>query len=173
MKIKSTLLIGTACIAVFACETNTYTEQDRLTATANLNSFVDSVETSLKATPTHDWSVIDSRFDSLESRADKVYKDLKMESTEVELIENRYETAIENAKRTEENFQKTAEMHLQNVEKWWETTSKEPTALRKKTIANIEASTKESMNWLEANVNNLKENTREKYNKVVNELKTL
>ncbi|WP_332910919.1 hypothetical protein [Algoriphagus boritolerans] len=106
MKIKSTLLIGAACIGIIACETNTYTEQDRLTATANLNAFVDSVETSLKTTPTHDWSAIDSRFDSLESRADKVYKDLKMEITEIELIETRYETAIENAKRIEENFQK-------------------------------------------------------------------
>lgn len=162
--------MGTACIAVFACETKTYTEQDRVTATANLNAFVDSVETSIKTTPTHDWGLISTRFDSLESRADKVYKDLKMETTEVELIETRYETAIENAKRTEENFHKTAEMHLQNIEKWWETTSKEPTATRAKTIANIESTTKESLDWLEKNFNNLSETSREKYNKVLTEL---
>jgi hypothetical protein len=170
MKIKSSLLIGSACIAVFACQTNKYTEQDRVTATANLNSYVDSVEMAVKASPTHDWSIIDSRFDSLESRADKIYKDLKAESTEVDLIETRYETAIENAKRTEENFQKTAEMHLQNVEKWWETTAKEPTAKRALTIANIESTTKESLNWLEANFNNLKEESREKYNKFISEM---
>jgi hypothetical protein len=171
MKIKSSLLIiGTACIAVFACETNKYTEQDRIIATKNLNSFVDSVEMAVKASPMHDWSVIDSRFDSLESRADKVYKDLKTESTEVDLIETRYETAIENAKRTEENFQKTAEMHLQNVEKWWETTAKEPTATRAKTIANIESTTKESLDWLEKNFNNLKEESREKYNNFITEM---
>lgn len=162
--------MGTACIAVFACETKTYTEQDRVTATANLNAFVDSVETSIKTTPTHDWGLISTRFDSLESRADKVYKDLKMETTEVELIETRYETAIENAKRTEENFHKTAEMHLQNIEKWWETTSKEPTATRAKTIANIESTTTESLDWLEKNFNNLSETSREKYNKVLTEL---
>lgn len=170
MKIKSTLLIGTACIAVFACETNTYTDQDRVTATANLNAFVDSVESSVNATPRHDWNTIDSRFDSLESRADKVYKDLKIETTEVDLIETRFETAIENGKRTEENFQKTAEMHLQNVERWWETTAKEPTATRAKTIANIESTTKESLDWLHANFNNMTKDSREKYDKFLSEM---
>jgi hypothetical protein len=61
-------------------------------------------------------------------------------------------------------------MHLENVEKWWETTSKEPTATRAKTIENIEASTKESFDWLEANFDKLSENSREKYNKIKNEL---
>lgn len=170
MKIKSTLLIGTACIAMFSCETNTYTEQDRLTVTSDLNAFVDSVETAINASPVHDWSVIDSRYDSLESRSDKIYTDLKAEETELDIIENRYETAIDNGKRSAENFEKTAEMHLANVEKWWETTSKEPTATRAKTIQNIESTTKESLDWLEANFDRLGENSREKYNKVVNEL---
>lgn len=170
MKIKSTLLIGTACIAMFSCETNTYTEQDRITVTSDLNAFVDSVETAINASPVHDWSVIDSRYDSLESRSDKIYADLKAEETELDIIENRYETAIDNGKRSAENFEKTAEMHLANVEKWWETTSKEPTATRAKTIQNIESTTKESLDWLEANFDRLGENSREKYNKVVNEL---
>lgn len=170
MKIKSTLLIGSACIAMFSCETNTYTEQDRLTVTSDLNTFVDSVETAINTSPVHDWSVIDSRYDSLESRSDKIYADLKAEETELDLIENRYETAIDNGKRSAENFEKTAEMHLENVEKWWETTSKEPTATRAKTIENIESTTKESLDWLETNFDKLGESSREKYNKVVYEL---
>jgi hypothetical protein len=171
MKIKSTLLIGTACIAVFACETNKYTEQDRITATKDLTTFVDSVERALSSSPVHDWRIIDSRFDSLESRSNRIYTDLKSEKTELDILETRYETAIENAKRTEENFQKTAEMHIQNIEKWWETTSKEPTAKRKLTIQNIESTTKGSFDWLEANLNNLGESSREKYNRVLMEIK--
>jgi len=171
MKIKSTLLIGTACIAVFACETNKYTEQDRLTATANLNAYVDSVETAISARPVHDWSIIDSRYDSLESRSNRIYSDLKAEKTELDILETRYETAIENGKRTAENFEQTAEMHLQNIEKWWETTSKEPTAKRKLTIKNIESTTKGSLDWLDANLNNLGEATRDKYNKVLVEIR--
>lgn len=170
MKIKTTLLIGTACIAVFACETNTYTEADRLTVTADLNAFVDSVETALSIGPVHNWSLIDSRFDSLESRSNRIYTDLEAEETELDIIETRYETAIDNGKRSAENFEKTAEMHLSNVEKWWETTSKEPTATRAITIANIESTTKESLDWLEKNFNNLSENSKEKYNKIVDEL---
>jgi hypothetical protein len=170
MKIKSALVIGTVCIAMFSCERSTYTEQDRLTVTSDLNAFVDSVEMAVDASPVHDWSVIDSRYDSLESRSDKIYTDLKAEKTELDLIENRYETATDNGKRSAENFEKTAEMHLENVEKWWETTSKEPTATRAKTIENIEASTKESFDWLEANFDKLSENSREKYNKIKNEL---
>ncbi|MFN3997253.1 hypothetical protein [Algoriphagus sp.] len=171
MKIKSTLIIGTACIAVFACQTNKYTEQDRVTATAALNSFVDSVETAIKVTPSHDWRTIDSRFDSLESRSIKVYSDLKAEKTEIEIIESRYATLIENGKRTEENFEKTAEMHLQNVEKWWATTAKEPTAKRKLTIQNIESTTKGSLDWLDENLNSLGESTRDKYNKMLVEIR--
>lgn len=155
---------------MFSCETSTYTEQDRLTVTSDLNAFVDSVETAINASPVHDWSVIDSRYDSLESRSDKIYTDLKAEETELDLIENRYETAIDNGKRSAENFEKTAEMHLENVEKWWETTSKEPTATRAKTIENIESNTKESLDWLEANFDKLGENSREKYNSIKNEL---
>lgn len=170
MKIKSNLLIGSACIAMFACETTTYTEQDRLTVTSDLNAFVDSVETAINASPVHDWSVIDSRYDSLESRSNRIYADLKAEETELDVVETRYETAIENGKRSAENFEKTAEMHLANVEKWWETASKEPTATRAKTIENLESTTKESLDWLEANFDKLGETSREKYNKVVNEL---
>jgi hypothetical protein len=88
----------------------------------------------------------------------------------LDIIENRYETAIDNGKRSAENFEKTAEMHLSNVEKWWETTSKEPTATRAKTIENIESTTKESLDWLEANFNNLKEESREKYSKFIDEM---
>lgn len=170
MKIKSTLLIGTACIAVFACETKNYTEQDRLTATANLSAFVDSVETAVNASPVHDWSVIDSRYDSLESRSNKIYSDLKAEETELDILETRYETAIENGKRSAENFEKTADMHIQNIENWWETTSKAPSAKRAATIKNIESTTKESLDWLEANFDKLNENRRGKYTKVTTEL---
>lgn len=155
---------------MFACETTTYTEQDRLTVTSDLNAFVDSVETAINASPVHDWSVIDSRYDSLESRSNRIYADLKAEETELDVVETRYETAIENGKRSAENFEKTAEMHLANVEKWWETASKEPTATRAKTIENLESTTKESLDWLEANFDKLGETSREKYNKVVNEL---
>lgn len=170
MKIKSTLLIGTACIAVFACETNTYTEQDRITVTSDLNAFVDSVETAVNTSPVHDWSLIDSRYDSLESRSNRIYTDLKAEETELDLIETRYETAIENGKRSAENFEKTAEMHLQNIEKWWETTSKEPTATRAKTIQNIESTTKESLDWLEQNFEKLGDRSKEKYNRFLAEI---
>ncbi len=170
MKIKSTLLIGAACIAVFACETNTYTEQDRITVTSDLNAFVDSVETAVNTSPVHDWSLIDSRYDSLESRSNRIYTDLQAEETELDLIETRYETAIENGKRSAENFEKTAEMHLQNIEKWWETTSKEPTATRAKTIQNIESTTKESLDWLEQNFEKLGDRSKEKYNKFLDEI---
>lgn len=170
MKIKTTLLIGTACIAVFACETNTYTEADRLTVTADLNAFVDSVETAISVGPVHNWSLIDSRYDSLESRSNRIYTDLEAEETELDIIENRYETAIDNGKRSAENFETTAQMHLSNVEKWWETTSKEPTATRASTIANIESTTKESLDWLEANFEKLGDESRKKYNTFITEL---
>jgi hypothetical protein len=171
MKTKATLIGAIASMALFACESNTYTEQDRVTVTKNMNTFVDSVETSMKTGPTHDWKLIDSRYDSLESKSNKVYADLKADKTELKIIETRYETVIENGQRTEENFTKTAEMHLATIEKWWETTSKEPTAKRTKTIANIESTTKNSLDWLEVNFDRLGNESQKKYNKILEDLK--
>ncbi len=171
MKTKATLIIGTACIAVFGCESKTYTEQDRVAVTTEMNSFVDSVESAVNATPVHDWSKMNTRFDSLESRAGKIYSDLEVEETEVEILEERYETAIENGKRSEENFKTTADMHMENLETWWESTTKDGNNTAATAAGELEQSTKESLEWLEANFEKLGDETKEKYNKFLDEMR--
>ena len=90
MKTQATLIIGAAVLAITSCDTKNYTEQDRLEATTNLKNYVDSVESAVKIVPVHNWSVIDERYDSLDSRAEKVYNDLKVDDDNLEMIEERY-----------------------------------------------------------------------------------
>ncbi|SFT44183.1 hypothetical protein SAMN04489724_0774 [Algoriphagus locisalis] len=170
MKTQATLLIGAAVLAVTSCDTKNYTEQDRVQATQNLENYVDSVETAVKVVPVHNWSVIDERYDSLDSRAEKVYNDLKVEDDNLEMIEERYETVVKNAKTEAENFERTAEMHMGNVETWWDKTTADVEKGTKNTAEDIEEATQESLDWLEKNFDKLGDETKKKYQEITAEL---
>ena len=166
MKTQATLIIGTALLAMTSCDTKNYTEQDRVQVTTNLENYVDSVENAVKVVPVHNWSVIDERYDSLDSRAEKVYNDLKVEDDNLEMIEDRYETVVKNAKAESENFERTADMHMKNVESWWDKTSADVEKGTKNTADDIEDATQESLNWLEENFDRLGDETKKKYEEI-------
>ncbi|PZX50645.1 hypothetical protein LV84_03956 [Algoriphagus ratkowskyi] len=168
MKTKATLIIGAvvATVALYSCETKNYTEADRVQATKNLENYVDSVERAVKTVPVHNWSWIDERFDSLESRADKVYKDLDVEDDNLEMLEERYEVAIKNGKAEADNFERTAKMHMDNVDNWWGKTSTNMKDGTKVIAKDIETATKESMDWLDKNFDKLSDDTKRKYEKI-------
>jgi hypothetical protein len=168
MKTKATLIIGAAVatVALYSCETKNYTEADRVTATTNLENYVDSVENAIQVMPVHNWSVIDERYDSLESRAEKVYEDLNVEDDNLEMIEERYEVAVKNAKTEAENFERTAKMHMDNVDTWWGKTSADMKEGSKVIANDIEDATKESMDWLDKNFEKLSDDTKKKYEEI-------
>lgn len=170
MKTKSTLLIGATFVTVFACETKQYDEQDKLDVTANLQSYVDSVESAVKIIPVHNWTAIEERFDSLDNKAEAVYNDLNADDQQIEMIETRYETIVENAKNEQELFEETAEMHMKNVETWWDKTSENIEKGSKNTLEDIEDATQESLDWLEKNFDKLGDESKEKFEKIKNEL---
>ncbi|MEB2785881.1 hypothetical protein [Algoriphagus persicinus] len=166
MKTKATLIIGAAVVAMYSCDTKNYTEADRVQATENLENYVDSVETAVKIMPVHNWSIIDERYDSLDSRAEKVYNDLKADDDNLEMIEERYETVVKNAKSEAENFERTANMHMGNVETWWEKMAENMESGTKTTTEELEESTQESMDWLEKNFDKLGDETKKKYEEI-------
>ncbi|MEB2777169.1 hypothetical protein SYJ56_17775 [Algoriphagus sp. D3-2-R+10] len=166
MKTKATLIIGAAVVAMYSCDTKNYTEADRLQATENLENYVDSVETAVKVMPVHNWSLIDERYDSLDSRAEKVYNDLEAEDDNLEMIEERYEIVVKNAKAEAENFERTANMHLENVETWWDKASENMESGAKNTTEEIEETTQESLDWLEQNFDKLGDETKKKYEEI-------
>ena len=161
MKTKANLIIGAAVatVALYSCDTKNYTEQDRIEVTSNLENYVDSVENAVQMIPVHNWSVIDERYDSLDARAEKIYNDLKVEDDNIEILEERYETAVKNGKAEEENFERTADMHMKNVETWWD-----------KTADDIEEATQESMDWLEKNFDKLGDESKKKYEEITMKL---
>ncbi|REG88644.1 hypothetical protein [Algoriphagus antarcticus] len=163
MKTKATLIIGAAVVAMYSCDTKNYTEQDRVEVTTNLENYVDSVENAVQMVPVHNWSMIDERYDSLDSRAEKVYNDLEVEDDNLEMIEERYELAVKNGKAEADNFDRTAKMHMENVETWWDKTSSDIEKGTKRTADDIEEATQESMTWLEQNFDNLSDDYKKKY----------
>lgn len=171
MKTKVTLIIGTSVIAMFSCDTKNYTEEDRVRVTTELESYVDSVESAIQTIPVHNWEKIDERFDSLDSRAEKVYNDLKTEDNNLEMIEERYETVVNNAKTEFENFERTAEMHMKNVESWWDKAAAKVEKRANNTGEDIEQATQESLEWLETNFDKLSDESKQKYEKVRTALK--
>lgn len=171
MKTKATLIIGASALVMFSCDTKNFTEQDRVEATTNLENYVDSVETAVQMIPAHNWSVIDERYDSLDSRADKVYKDLEIEDDNLEMLKERYEVAVKNGKAETENFERTADMHMKNVETWWDKTSAEIEKGGENTADGIEDATQESMDWLEKNFDKLDDDSKKKYEGITLKLK--
>lgn len=171
MKTKATILIGAAVIAMYSCDTKNYTEADRVQVTTNLQNYVDSVDQAVKIIPVHNWDVIDERYDSLDNRADKVYSDLQKDDTEIENLENRYETIIKNAKAESDNFERTAEMHMENVQNWWDQKSAEMEKGSKNTADDIEDATQESMDWLSTNFEKLSDDSKKKYEEMTMNLK--
>lgn len=166
MNLKSTILAGASVCALFACETNKYEETDRVEATTNLENFVDSVEMAVKARSDHDWSLINTRYNSLESRADEVYKDLKYEEGGLEILEDRYETIVSTGKREQQNFEETTAMHMKNVENWTKMRAENLDKGVKNASNDIEIAAKESMIWLETNMDKLSNETRETFTKI-------
>ncbi|WP_339869533.1 hypothetical protein [uncultured Algoriphagus sp.] len=172
MKTKANLIIGAAVatVALYSCDTKNYTEQDRIEVTSNLENYVDSVENAVQMIPVHNWSVIDERYDSLDARAEKIYNDLKVEDDNIEILEERYETAVKNGKAEEENFERTADMHMKNVETWWDKTAADIEKGTKNTADDIEEATQESMDWLEKNFDKLGDESKKKYEEITMKL---
>lgn len=166
MKTKSTLLIGSVLIAVFACDTKQYDEQDKVEVTTNLENYVDSIETAVKIVPVHNWTAIDQKYDSLDNKAENVYKDLNADDQQIELIETRYETIVEKGKTDQEMFEETADMHMKNVETWWEKTTDDVEKGTENTIEDIEDATQESLDWLEKNFEKLSDESKKKVEEI-------
>lgn len=170
MKTKSTLLIGAALVSVFACETREYSEQDRIEVTSNLENYVDSLETAVKIVSVHNWSVIDEHYDSLDSKAEVIYKDLNADDEKIEMIENRYEMIVEKGKNEQQIFEETADMHMKNVELWSKKTSENIEKGTKNTLDDIEETTQESISWLEQNFEKLSKKSQKKFEEIRVEL---
>lgn len=170
MKTKSTLLIGAALVSVFACETREYSEQDRIEVTSNLENYVDSLETAVKIVSVHNWSVIDEHYDSLDSKAEVIYKDLNADDEKIEMIENRYEMIVEKGKNEQQIFEETADMHMKNVELWSAKTSENIEKGTKNTLDDIEETTQESISWLEQNFEKLSKKSQKKFEEIRVEL---
>jgi hypothetical protein len=166
MKIKIILLAGASMLTILSCESNKYSDVDQVKATSDLESFVDSVETVAQMRPLPDWSITDKRFDELKSTAKEINKDLEVEDTAVIALEERYQDAVADAKQEAENFDRSADLHMKNVEAWWDNKSKEMKTGTKIASNEIEASTKESMDWLTANFDNLSDASKEKFTKI-------
>lgn len=133
-------------------------------ATTNLENYVDSVQNIVAMNPRHNWNQIENRFDSLENRVEKINTDLEVEESSLEMTEEKFEMIIENAKRDEENFERTAEMHMNNLETWWETTTEKGGKNVNITAESMDATSKESWDWLEQNFEKLKDESKESYN---------
>ncbi|MBN3519605.1 hypothetical protein JYB62_06275 [Algoriphagus lutimaris] len=170
MRTKSTLLISAALLSVFACETKQYNEQDKAEVTANLEDYVDSIETAVKIVPVHNWTAIDQKYDSLDSKAEIVYKDINADDQQIELIEIRYETIVEKGKTDQEMFEETADMHMKNLEAWWEKTSGKVEKGTENTVEEIEEASQESLNWLEKNFDKLSKESKKKVEEIRKEL---
>lgn len=166
MKTKLTLLAGASMLTIFSCESNKYSDVDQVKATSDLETFVDSVETAAQMRPLPDWSVTDKRFGKLESTAQEINKDLGVEDTGVIALKERYQDAVADAKQEAENFDRSADLHMKNVEAWWDNKSKEMKTGTKIASTEIETSTKESMDWLTANFDNLSDDAKEKFTKI-------
>lgn len=170
MKPRLFLLAGASILTVFSCESNQYNNEDQMKATSNLETFVDSVESEVKMRPLPDWSILDKRFTELESNAKEIYGDLGVEDTAVIALEERYKDAVADAKQEAENFDRSADLHVKNVEAWWDNKSEEMKTGSKIGSSEIEVTTKESMDWLTANFENLNEDAKEKFTKISTEL---
>lgn len=166
MKTKLILLAGATMLTISSCETNKYSDVDQVKATSDLETFVDSVETVAQMRPLPDWSITDKRFDELESTAKEINKDLEVEDTAILALEERYQDAVADAKQEAENFDRSADLHMKNVEAWWDNKSKEMKTGTKIASNEIEATTKESMDWLTANFDNLSDASKEKFTKI-------
>lgn len=166
MKTKSTLLFGSILFSVLACQTKQYDEQDKIEVTINLENYVDSIETAVKIVPVHNWSAIDQKYDSLDHKAEIIYKDLKADDQQIELIETRYETIVEKGKTDQEMFEETADMHMKNIEIWWEKTTSDVEEGTEKTIEDIEEATQESLDWLEKNFDKLSTESKKKVEEI-------
>lgn len=166
MKTKSILLIVASMFIISSCDTNKYSDVDLVKATSDLEIFVDSVETATKMRPLPDWSKTDKRFGELESNVKEINKDLGVEDTAVLALEERYQDAVANAKLEAENFDRSADLHMKNVEEWWDTKSKEMKKGTKIASTEIEGTTKESLDWLTENFDNLSDDAREKFTKI-------
>ncbi len=81
-------------------------------------------------------------------------------------MEERYQNAEADAKKEAENFDRSADLHMKNVEAWWDNKSKEMKTVTKIASNEIEASTKKSMDWLTANFDNLSDAAKEKFTKI-------
>lgn len=166
MKTKLILLAGVSMFTIYSCDTKKYSDVDQVKATSDLETFVDSVETVAQMRPLPDWSITDKRFGELESTAKEINKDLGVEDTAVIALEERYQDAVADAKQEAENFDRSADLHMKNVEAWWDNKSKEMKTGTKIASTEIEASTKESMDWLTANFENLSDDAKEKFTKI-------
>ena len=153
-------------LTILSCESNKYSDVDQVKATSDLENFVDSVETVAQMRPLPDWSITDKRFDELKSTSKEINKDLEVEDTAVIALEERYQDAVADAKQEAENFDRSADLHMKNVEAWWDNKSKEMKTGTKIASNEIEASTKESMDWLTANFDNLSDASKEKFTKI-------
>ncbi len=169
MKTKAILILAAGMIALYSCNSTNYTESDRLQAMNKLNNYVDSVETAVDLLPTHDWDKIENRYEVLEDSAELVYNELKIEDEMLILTEARFELIVAEGKKEEANFRETAEMHLKNVENWWNKTKGNVVDATKNTSEDIDEAAKQSRAWLEANFDKLKEETREQYGKLKSE----
>lgn len=166
MKASNFILIGGALAVAFACDNR----EDRLEARQEaLEDFVDSVETAVNRHDSHDWIVLDTRYNSL-------VRDLEMaelhlsedEGGKREELDRRYAEAKANdeSKTMDADVEAQAEVHLENVETWWERTKDNVEEGAENTMEDIEEATQESMAWLEQNFEKLGDDVQERYRRV-------
>lgn len=172
------LLMSVMAFATASCQDNAGANE-RAQNMANLERFVDSVETQVSATARHDWAAIDRRYEQLEDKAEQSLKGaVDEEKSAFEKLELRYNQIEEDAEMRSEQLKAETQVHMKNIELWYDRTKEnaEDGTENVKDAANeagesIEEGFEESMNWFEKNYDNLEDNTRQQYDKIKDQWK--
>jgi gas vesicle protein len=164
MKISMIAMLSMAALAT-ACMNDTSTDREK--TAANLERFVDSVETELSTSAQHNWAEIDREYQRLESNAEDAWSDATgEEKTRIDMAEERYEGIKADAEKEVEQMSAAAEKHVNNVEGWFERAAENLETGAENTGDAVEEGVEESMNWLEKNYENLEDGTKKQYDKL-------
>lgn len=165
MKTTNLMIVGGALLMMISCD-NTARDNERNEAKDNLKSFVDSVDRVADERTDHNWTELDNRYNTLEQRAETAYMNAEDQDLEdLREIQAKYEEAKIEGMKKEVEMTQTSEMHIQRVESWRESRTVAGNA-NTNSSDDMEGTVKESVDWLEDNFDNLKNDTRSRYERI-------
>lgn len=156
MPLFAAVLILTAC--------NENNSADRQKSMAELEYFVDSVETEISASASHDWAEIEREYKRLEANAEDAWKDVKGEEKDnLEKLEDRYAQVKADAEMKSNELQAEARKHFSNLENWLDRAADNTADGAKNAGEEIEEGVEESIEWFEKNYDRLEDNTKKEF----------